>query len=263
VTPSPENSRFLALALVAAALTLGPRLAGAVRAATVPIPQVVFDYAALHARVADGAPGARVEALYALGERAVDSLMVQARGAKRSRMEAMDSVNFVRAQSLMPGFALAREEMVGGAPRVARFAALARAHGDRADRAFFAALAATYGGDDSTAGAFWPDYVAQQTDYGGCTRYGTGRLVEAYARWSLYRSAHRFRYTHAVRAELARVEEALTRSTCACGDRADVTRELTAFVRRFPSTTLATQVRARLRSVRAGRSGMRFRCNSG
>jgi hypothetical protein len=73
---------------------------------------------------------------------------------------------------------LAREEVVFVEPDADYFVTLARAHGDAADRAFFSALKVTY--PDSV----WPVYVEQQTDAGGCTRFGSGALVEAYRSWS-------------------------------------------------------------------------------
>ena len=232
-------------------------------AATLSIPKIVFDYAALHDRVRLGAAGAKVEALYALGNRAVDSLMAEGPDGKGRVIESMDSVTFAQTESLMSGFDLNREEFVGCAPQVWRFLALAGARGDAADRDFFHALGATYGGEDSTAYAFWRDYTKQQTDYSGCTLFGTGRLVAAYGRWTACQAAHPGRYGRWVREEVAAVEDGLTQPGCACGDQASVEHELSEFLRRFPAVHVAARVRQQLRLVRAGRSHIRFHCTSG
>ena len=196
-----------------------------------------------------------VETAFTLLTAVHDALMKPRNGL--SFLESLSEAEFDRLQADLPGVVVGREEIILVKPDVRYFATLAREKGDDADRAFFAALGATY--PDSV----WAVYNERQTDYSGCTRFGSMTLVDTYRRWSDYQRRFPNRYRVRTTAEIDDVTGDLTTSTCACGDIASVERELTAFVREFPSAAARAKAEERLRAVQAGTAGMRARCKSG
>ena len=109
----------------------------------------------------------------------------------------------------------------------------------------------------------WPAYIEQQTDYSGCTAFGTGKLIEAYRLWSEFQTAFPDRYATAVKDELDRVGNELTGSTCACGDAASIQGELENFIQMFPRSSIRAKVEERLNTLRLGKLDIRSRCISG
>ena len=173
-----------------------------------------------------------------------------------SLVESMTPEQFAELRAL-GGVVASRDEAIFIRPDVKYFRGLARAHGDQTDRAFFAALEATY--PDSV----WPVYVQQQTDLGGCTRFGTLSVAGEYVRWADFLTRHPTRYRDDATKESDAAFKALTASTCACGEPATVERELEHFLRTVRPSAARTAVEARLQSVRAGRVGIEARCHGG
>jgi len=173
-----------------------------------------------------------------------------------SVIESLSDEEFRRLR-LLPCAVINREEVLLVKPEVECFVKLARARGDRADRAFTAALKTTY--PDSV----WPVYTDQQTDYSGCTRFGTKSLVATYRAWSEFQRAFPGRYVAPAKNEKEAVIVELTESTCACGDIASVERDLSQFLQVFPTSTDRVPVERRLQDLRAGRANIRARCVSG
>jgi hypothetical protein len=172
-------------------------------------------------------------------------------------LESLPDEEFQRLKRDLPGVIVNREEVVFVEPDPDYFTKLAAARGDGADRAFFSALKATY------PESVWPLYVEQQTDYGGCTRFGSMTLVETYRTWSDFRRTFRGRYAPGAQKETDAVLEQLTTSTCACGDLASVERELQRFRRRFPTSPARAKIDQRLQALRARRSEIRTSCVAG
>ena len=179
------------------------------------------------------------------------------REALLTKLETLPEAEFNRLKQDLAGLIVNREEIVFIKPDVEYFTKLAASRGDVADRAFFAALKATY------PESVWPTYVEQQTDYAGCTRYGSGSLVEAYRAWSEFQRRYPGRYVDAAREEVAAVLEQVTQSTCACGNAAAIQRELEDFLRQFPTSPAKAGVEQRLQALRAGRSDIRTNCVAG
>jgi hypothetical protein len=172
-------------------------------------------------------------------------------------LESLPDEEFQRLRRDLPGAILNRDEVVFVVPDPDYFTQLAAARGDRADRAFFSAFKATY------PESVWPVYVEQQTDYGGCTRFGSMTLVETYRTWFDFQRRFRGRYAAGAQKETDVVIERLTTSTCACGDLASVERELQRFRRRFPTSPARAKIDQRLQALRARRSDMRTSCVAG
>jgi hypothetical protein len=175
----------------------------------------------------------------------------------RTVLESFSSETFSGLERELPGALLNRDETVFVAADPDFFVQLAVGHGDAADRQFFAALKATY------PESVWPVYVDQQTDYSGCTRFGTGTLVDTFRVWSRFRARFPRRYVEAAQREFDGITEALTRSSCACSDAAAIDRELVQFLRAFRGTPTGGVVDERLQALRSGRSDIRLQCKSG
>lgn len=172
-------------------------------------------------------------------------------------LESLSEPQFEDLQRQLPGAMINREEVVFVAPDSDYFRRLAAAHGDAADKAFFDALKATY-----PEGA-WPGYVERQTDYSGCTRFGSMSLVETYRAWSDFQRRYPGRYAGPAQAEAKAVLANLATSTCSCGDAAGVQAELQRFAQQFPNAPERAGVERRLKALRAGKSDIRMQCLSG
>jgi hypothetical protein len=168
-------------------------------------------------------------------------------------LESLSDEAFERVAAL-PGAIINRDEVVLVEPDPEYYVKLAAAHGDAGDRAFFAALKATY------PKSVWPVYVDQLTDLGGCTRFGSGALVDTYRRWSAFQRTFPMRYVVAARKEVHDVSARLTESICACGDVASVQDELQRFLAAFETSPIGAKVKRRLQNVRAGRPAIRANC---
>ena len=173
------------------------------------------------------------------------------------KLESLSGDEFKRLGQELPGLLVNREEIVFIKPDVAYFSKLAASRGDDADRAFFAALKATY------PESVWPAYVEQQTDYAGCTRFGSMSLVETYRVWSEFQRKYPDRYRAAANEEASAVLGELSGSTCACGDAAAIERELDQFLRAFPASSARARVEERLQALRDRRSDIRTSCIAG
>jgi len=220
-----------------------------------PAPRAIDSYRAAIQRAQKTPSGGQLEVAFnAIGP--LREALVISRDGGNSALEALSEPEFNQLRRELVGLVVNREEVVFVEPDVEFFQALA-ARGDAADRAFFSALSATL--PDS----IWAVYVEQQTDYSGCTRFGSGTLVATYLTWSAFRQQYPKRYAEASGTHLDDVKRELTDSTCACGDRASVEKELTEFLRRAKVSELRTEIAARLAAVRSDRAELRFACTSG
>ena len=121
----------------------------------------------------------------------------------RYTLESLSEQEFTTLSRELVGLIVNRDEIVFVEPDVTFFRRLA-ARGDRADRAFFAALSSTY------PESVWPVYIEQQTDYGGCTRFGSGTLVSTYFTWAAVRRQYPKRYGEATASHLNDIVNELT-----------------------------------------------------
>jgi hypothetical protein len=234
--------------LIALALMASPQLSA-------PDQTTIDSYRSSVAAAQAGTLAGGIEAAFAGVARLHDLFMRTQNGT--TVLESLTEAEYTRLQRGLPGIVLGREEVLLVVPDVAFFSRLAGARGDAADRAFFAALTATY------PTSVWHVYSERQTDYSGCTRFGSLSLVETYGAWSDFARRYPGRYAKAVKDETEAVVRELTGSTCACGETSGVERELDQFVRRFPASSVRPDVERRLQSVRTGQAAIRVRCISG
>lgn len=245
-----------AIGSVTVLATLGASTGGT---QTTPAYQSAIDaYRSSLAQLETHAKGRRdLEAAYQAALKIREALLTESPDGKGRVLDSLPSDEYKRLQDELPGININREEILYSEPDPDFFVQLAVGHGEEADRLFFAALKATY------PESVWPVYVEQQTDYSGCTRFGSGTLVATYRLWSEFRQRFPGRYPATVQKETTRVTEALTRGTCTCGDSTSVERELRQFARSFPTSPFRQAVDARLRLLHAGQLNIRPRCSSG
>jgi len=216
----------------------------------VPVQSAVAAYRRAVKAVDSRQPGTGVEPTFN-AFRALRAVLTRHEG-----LEALTEQQFGEVRSLK-GVIVSRDEVIYVQPDVRFFGALARAHGDAADRAFFAALTATY--PDSV----WPAYIEQQTDDTGCTRFGSLTVAAAYVRWVDFQKRYPARYSDEATEHAHAAFERLTGSTCACGEAVGVERELEQALRDVHAPAPRAAVEKRLQEVRAGRADIRAHCHSG
>lgn len=189
----------------------------------------------------------------------LDSLrytLLNGTSAGLSLLESLPPEEFDQLSSV-PGLLVLRTEVVFAEPDPSYFLGLAEAHGRAVDRAFFLAYSRTY------PRPAWPVYREQQTDYSGCTLFGGGELTDTYSIWHDFRRRFPRSYRSFVKNIFQVIEDEVVKSTCACGDKASVVKELSAFAKRFPDSRAAAAAAKRAQEVRESRSGFRFHCISG
>jgi hypothetical protein len=169
-----------------------------------------------------------------------------------------DSLSEEEVQHLrtLPGIVVAGE-LNSASPDKQFFATLAQAHGTAADRQFFQTLNYVSPPDA------WAMYLEGVSDFGACTRYGSGTLIEAYRRWDQFQKQYPGRYVQPSTSAVNDIAEELTHPLCACGNIASVTQELDSFVKAFPAAPLSARVSATARSIRADPSTVRTSCRPG
>jgi len=248
---------FLVIAIAAAAYSAqGPQ----------PVPPSVDEYRAAIERVLGSSPRQSLEPIFALGNTAAKAVlkMPSYEPGTVSPLESFDQKTFNLVAQEMKGFVVNREETVFVQPDTNFWVTLAESKGQNADQQFFQLLKKTY--PDSV----WPAYVRQQTDYSGCTDFGTKGLTHSFVDWSAFQKAFPSAYADAAKHELEAVSQHLG-STCACGDKASVISELEYFLQKIPKGNMAEKVRTRLDNIRKDKpeviygkpTKMRYKCISG
>jgi len=172
----------------------------------------------------------------------------------KTPLESFSDLELTQLRRDLHGVLLNRDEVEFVEPDCAFFSALAKAKGDAADRAFFAAFSATY------PQSVWPVYVNQQTDLGGCVRFGSLSLVETYGTWLDFRRHFPGRYSAAAGSEVDAVALKLALATCACDSVPEVERELEQFIERFPRSPVRPAMEQRLNDLRAGKATIAPHC---
>lgn len=171
-------------------------------------------------------------------------------------LEDLSAEDYAALEARLQGIILNRDEVILTEPDVDYFGQLASKYGNATDRMFFAAYRKTF--PDSV----WPAYISQQTDFSGCSDFGEGHFVGTYAAWTEFRRVHPDRYRAEVDRRIGDIEETVM-STCACGDRDSVLRELEQFAARFPNSPVHDAMVKRIEALKAGTSHFRLHCISG
>lgn len=188
-----------------------------------------------------------------------DALILDDYGENTTQLERLSEDDFNLLRRTLKGIVINRFETLQCDPDSLFFLDLSRRYGTLADVKFFEFYRQTYPDPKSK----WPIYMQGQTDLTGCTDFGNGKLVEIFERWRSFKINHPSDYVVPVKEILENVSQALATSTCACGAKETVERELQSFVQRFPEDALTSAISYRLEKLRSGLSDIRFSCISG
>lgn len=173
-----------------------------------------------------------------------------------SEIERLKDDEFTVFKTRMRGFLINREEVVFAKPDNEFFQKLAARKGLPADIAFFD-LRSRLRPD-----SIWAAYIEQQTDYSGCTLYGTGMLTELYGLLNSFKEKYPTAYVQMVSDELDYIKDALTTGTCACGGLPSAIKEFELFIERYPNAEITPRLRDR-KSNTDEKSKIRRFCTSG
>lgn len=220
-----------------------------------PIPQVEA-YSSMLNGLRSGVPNVSVAVTFEAALDVRDALL-RTEGDDGNQLERLSPSEFEALVKSLPGIKVNRELILYVQPDPAFFSSLAEKFGGPVDVEFFRHYTATL------PGGVWKSYIAQQTDYSGCTTLGEGELVARYSDWLSFRTLYPEAYLAHVAEQIAAIEEEVAEGTCVCGWRYEAMLELEQFVRAFPESPVTPVVRKRIRELQRSTSRMRFDCISG
>lgn len=201
------------------------------------LPREVAEYRTALAAIEQSKTPVSLEALFNTAEAAQNALMEVT--GEQAVLERLSAEAFATLQSQMRGLSLHREMDIYAQPLPSFFLDLARAHGLPADVAFFEQYAATWGPD------LVPVYLKLRPQPTPCVRFGEGRIAPLYAGWLRFVTEHPNAYRESAAQNLRDLEEAVALGTCACAGADSVLSEQAAFLKTFPTTPKAAEIKAR------------------
>ncbi|MCP3139635.1 hypothetical protein [Pyxidicoccus xibeiensis] len=185
----------------------------------------------------------------------LERLFESGQAAASALREAGDAVP---APVTLPGFFIDTGEVRRADPDARFFLALARERGTAVDEEFFTLWRRTW-----TVDGVRRVYAVPLSDAAECHVFDHPELAPLYRDWTRLWATHPRAYTARVEREIQALEDVVARSTCACGERESVEAGLERFLKSFPRSPVAPEVRARLERVRTGGGDIHFRCQPG
>ena len=217
------------------------------------IPSAVDAYARMLEVLTGSAPRKpTLESVLGTGRLAAEML-----AGEKGVLEDLSDDDYRAVVQKMTGFRVSKDPIVYVEPDPDFFIKLAQDYGKAHDVAFFQRHKQTM------PDGVWHAYIQPMTDEGGCVRFGSLTLLEAYTRWTAFRQQFPKQYVREVEQLLVDLDDALVEETCACGSAEDVVKELSAFVKELPGAEITARVRERLEKVKQGTSDIKFRCVPG
>ena len=226
--------------LLAACLLLSCPLA----MAQTPLPQAVNDYIAELHHVETSTQPVSMEPLFDAADAAGTALMRISGNEPKVYMDTLLAAEFADLQKQMKGVELSRGEEVYAQLDGRIMEPMAEAHGRPADIAFFRLYRALWGEK------LFPIYLKPLPQPTPCVRLGEGIIPELYENWLSYARQYPQAYRDTVQQTIQDLEETEVEGVCACGEAADVLKEQSVFLRRFPKTPRAAQIRARMHELK-------------
>jgi hypothetical protein len=193
----------------------------------------------------------------------LESVFTLARAAAREQLQATlewdealakGKVPKRRFERELPGFHVGTSKALYVIADTRAFLELARQRGSAVDRRFFELLHQTFQGSPTRV------YVDQIDNVTACFQLGGREMHSLYKGWSQFQASYPNAYKEAVRDELAQLEQVYASATCACGSHEVVDAGLEAFLKAFPKSRIAPQVRSRLEKIHTKTSDIIFRC---
>ena len=159
--------------------------------------------------------------------------------ARLHDMENLDESDYAALEKAMRGFVINRQEVVYLEPDAKFYVGLSRRKGTTADRAFFQMLSKIK--PDSV----WPAYIEQETDYGGCTIFGTGILSRLYGQLVRFSTAFPNAYRREVKDEIRDILSEFDPQSAPCRDHGSIRDEFKIFTKSFPKDKNIPEIRRR------------------
>ena len=216
------------------------------------LPTPVQHYLDTLATVEQSAQPVSLEPLLAAAEAAQTALMEVT--GDDAFLESLGDADFAALQAQLRGFSLARGYDIYAQPQAAFFLTLARAHGRPEDIAFFTLQNQTWGADGV------PVYLMLRPQPSPCVRFGEDRIAPLYRSWRGYLKAQPAAYRAAATQQVKDLEEAVALGTCACKGLDSVLNEQRGFLKAFPTTPVAQQIRARMRQLKTDPEALPVNC---
>ena len=175
---------------------------------------------------------------------------------KIEEIEALSEADYSLLQRQMKGFTVNRNEILYIEPDLKFFLDLSRRRGTAADIAYFSLMRKVK--PDNV----WAAYVEQQTDYSGCTVYGTGLLTKLYGQILKFKRKYPNSYSGSIDEAKDGILEEFSENGCSCGDVNGVLKEFRLFIKTYPKDKNVPKIRTNLNLLK--KTGFfRFNCHSG
>lgn len=237
---------FIALSLLS--------IAGLVHAQPPPLPDPVKAYITELERVEKSTTPVSMEPLFAAADAAGTALIRVVSDDAKVYMDTFSDAEFAELQTKLRGIQLSRSEEVYAQLDGRVILPIAEAHGRPADIAFFKLYRELWGEN------LFPVYLKPLPQPTPCVRLGEGIIPELYENWLSYARKFPDAYKATVQQTIADLEETEAEGVCACGDIDSVIREQSSFLKRYPMTPRATQIRARIHQLKTDPDKRPLRC---
>ncbi len=182
-----------------------------------------------------------------------------------SRLQAvlpsLSEAQYQQVQHEMQGFVVVRHpgEQSLVRPNLSFFKALAKNQGTKPDRAFFDIYEQT----EPDGNGQFPAYVrAEPNQETGCTMFAGKKLGDLYRGWLTFRTANPDAYSNEAQGEIDAIENELESGICSCDSAPATAAGLQSFVDTFPNLPMTPKIKARIATIRAGKSSFRFNCKA-
>jgi hypothetical protein len=209
-----------------------------------PLPEPVQAYITELDRVEKSTAQVSMEPLFAAADAAGTALIHIVSNDARVFMDSFSDAEFAELQGKLRGIQLSRGEEVYAQTDGRVLEPIAIAHGRPADIAFFRIYREIWGEN------LFPIYLKPLRQPTPCVRIGEGIIPELYENWLAFARKYPDAYTTTVQQTIADLEETQVEGVCACGDAASVLKEQGSFLRRYPQTPRAAQIRARMHQLK-------------
>ncbi len=208
------------------------------------LPEPVTAYIAELDRVEKSTTPVSMEPLFAAADAAGTALIHIESNDAKVYMDVFSDAEFAELQSKLRGIQLSRGEEVYAQPDGRVLEPIAIAHGRPADIAFFRIYRELWGE------TLFPIYLKPLPQPTPCVRLGEGIIPELYENWLAYARKFPDAYTATVQQTIQDLEETEVEGVCACGDAESVLKEQGSFLKRYPKTPRAAQIRARMHQLK-------------
>lgn len=218
------------------------------------LPEPVTAYIAELDRVEQSTTPVSMEPLFAAADAAGTALIHIVSNDAKVYMDTFSDAEFAELQTKLRGIQLSRSEEVYAQLDGRVILPIAEAHGRPADVAFFKLYRDLWGE------TLFPIYLKPLPQPTPCVRLGEGIIPDLYEKWLAY--AHKFphAYKTTVQQTIADLEETEAEGVCACGDLDSVISEQSSFLKRYPKTPRAAQIRTRVHQLKTDPDKRPLRC---